>query len=231
MTILAIDTSSETLAIALSQDGKIIADYSTSSKNQHSKRLMPAIVQLLKDAQVKPQDLTKIVVGKGPGSYTGIRIGLSTAKTMAWSLNIPVVGVSSLAALSLQARDRGALICPFFDARRDLVYTGLYNEHIEPVIQDQNCLMTDWLEQLKKVEQPIIFLSPDLGAFQSMITKELKDQAVFLPAGLNTVRAGLLALFGADLEGDNVHELVPSYLRLVEAEANWLASQKEQSNE
>lgn len=231
MTILAIDTSSEVLAVALAREGKIIAEYSSLSKNKHSKRLMPAIVQLLDNVDVKPKDLEKIVVAKGPGSYTGVRIGLSTAKTLAWTLKIPVVGISSLEALSLQVRGRDALICPFFDARRNLVYTGLYDKNGQSIIADQNCLMTDWLDELAKLEQPIIFISPDLDLFKEVIIDRLGTCAIFTSEGFNTTRAGLLALLGVNGSEEDVHQLVPSYLRLVEAEVNWLANQEEQSNE
>ncbi|GAA4073514.1 tRNA (adenosine(37)-N6)-threonylcarbamoyltransferase complex dimerization subunit type 1 TsaB [Amphibacillus indicireducens] len=231
MTILAIDTSSEILAIALAQEGKVIAEYSSLSKNKHSKRLMPAVVQLLKSVDIKPKDLKKIVVAKGPGSYTGVRIGLSTAKTLAWTLKIPVVGLSSLEALTLQAQGRNTLICPFFDARRELVYTGLYDQNGQSIIDDQNCLMSDWLEELAKIDQPIIFISPDLDSFKETITDRLGERAIFIAEGLNTTRPGLLALSGAQGKEEDVHQLVPSYLRLVEAEVNWLANQGEQSNE
>src|SRR5699024_1939365 len=103
MTILAIDTSNEALGIALYQNEKIIAEYISVSKIKHSTRLMPAIAQLMENADVEPKDLEKIIVAKGPGSYTGVRIGLSIAKTLAWSLNIPIVGISSLEALALLA--------------------------------------------------------------------------------------------------------------------------------
>src|SRR5690625_586657 len=120
MTILAIDTSNEALGIALSQEHEVIAEFVSVSKKKHSERLMPAIVQMMENADIKPEDLSKIIVAKGPGSYTGVRIGLSIAKTMAWSLKIPIVGISSLETISLQAQGRTAFDSPFFDAKRGL---------------------------------------------------------------------------------------------------------------
>ncbi|WP_440896782.1 tRNA (adenosine(37)-N6)-threonylcarbamoyltransferase complex dimerization subunit type 1 TsaB [Amphibacillus sp. Q70] len=231
MTVLAIDTSNDALGVALYQNGQIMAEYISINKNKHSTRLMPAIDQLLENAQVKPLDLNRIVVAKGPGSYTGVRIGLSVAKAMAWSLNIPIVGISSLEALSLQAQGREQLICPFFDARRGLVFTGLYDGKGRVVKADQNILMTEWLGQLAAMQEDIIFISPDLAQYQSLIIDQLGENAIFMPEGLNLTRPGLLAITGKDRAEENVHELVPSYLRLVEAEANWLAEQEGKQDE
>ncbi|MBM7543239.1 tRNA (adenosine(37)-N6)-threonylcarbamoyltransferase complex dimerization subunit type 1 TsaB [Amphibacillus cookii] len=225
MTVLAIDTSNDAMGIALYQNDQVIAEYVSINKNKHSTRLMPAIVQLMKDANVKPRALTKIVTAKGPGSYTGVRIGLSVAKTMAWSLQIPIVGISSLEALSFSAKPMQQLICPFFDARRGLVYTGLFNADGEMVIEEQNILMEDWLNQIKRIEKPIIFVSPDLPKYQILIESAL-TQPQWLPDGFHVARPGLLAMVGKDREGDPVHQLTPNYLRLVEAEAKWLAAQE-----
>lgn len=231
MTVLAIDTSNDALGIALYQNEQVIAEYISINKNKHSTRLMPAIDQLFENAQVKPQDLDKIVVAKGPGSYTGVRIGLSVAKAMAWSLDIPIVGISSLEALSLQAQGGEQLICPFFDARRGLVFTGLYDGKGHVAKADQNILMTEWLEQLATMEEKIIFISPDLEQYQNLIIDQLRENAIFMPEGFHLVRPGLLALIGKDRAEENVHQLVPSYLRLVEAEANWLAEQEGKQDE
>lgn len=227
MTILAIDTSNDALGLALYQNEKIIAEYISISKHKHSTRLMPAIVQLLDNADVLPKQLEKIVVAKGPGSYTGVRIGLSVAKGLSWSLNIPIVGISSLQALSLHAKDRDQLVTPFFDARRGLVYTGLYDEDGKSIIEDQNILMSDWLDQLVEINRPILFISPDLDQYQAEIEARLGTNALFMPEGFEQARPGLLALLGKDRAGDDVHQLVPSYLRMVEAEVNWLNDQKE----
>lgn len=104
MTILAIDTSNLTLGVALIKDGKVIAEHISHLKKNHSVRAMPAIDELLKECGLKPSDLTQIAVAKGPGSYTGVRIGVTIAKTLAWSLNIPVKTVSSLEVLAANGR-------------------------------------------------------------------------------------------------------------------------------
>ena len=97
MKILAIDTSNDVLGVALLSEDKIIGEYITNLKRNQSVRVMPAIERLLADCGTKPSELDKIVVAEGPGSYTGIRTGVTVAKTMAWSLGVPLSGVSSLA--------------------------------------------------------------------------------------------------------------------------------------
>lgn len=232
MSILAIDTSTDVMGIALYTQDKVIAEYVSVSKNKHSTRLMPAINQVMNDANIAPKDLSKIVVAKGPGSYTGVRIGISVAKTMAWTLNIPVVAISSLEALAMQAGANAQLICPFFDARRGLVYTGMYqsNENGELVcVQDeQNIVFEDWLDQAKTLNRPIIFVSPDLALYQALIVEKLGSAAIFLPEGFHFNRPALLAIAGKDRAGEELHGLVPNYLRVVEAEAKWLAAKEKE---
>src|SRR5699024_1004999 len=96
MNILAIDTSNDVLGVAIKKDTKIVAEWMTHIKKDHSSRLMPAIVYALEQVGMEPIDIEAIVVSNGPGSYTGTRIGVTTAKTLAWSLNIPIYTVSSL---------------------------------------------------------------------------------------------------------------------------------------
>lgn len=98
--ILGMDTSSDTMTIALFNEGVVIGEYTTNLRKNHSVRLLPAIAVLMEECGVKPTDLEKIAVAKGPGSYTGLRIGVTVAKTMAWDAGIPIVGISSLALLA-----------------------------------------------------------------------------------------------------------------------------------
>src|SRR5699024_1183966 len=148
----------------------------------HAERLMPAIVHLMNDVQWTSEDLQKIVVAKGPGSYTGVRIGLTTAKTLAWALDIPIVGVSSIFTLAYQAKFTPNLICPFFDARRNRVYTGLFqwsNNRLQVVEDEQNINMDKWLEKLANLNQKITFLSPSIDSYRENIIKVLGERAFF----------------------------------------------------
>ncbi|MEC1752074.1 tRNA (adenosine(37)-N6)-threonylcarbamoyltransferase complex dimerization subunit type 1 TsaB [Bacillus mojavensis] len=229
MTILAIDTSNYTLGIALLRDNTVIAEYITYLKKNHSVRAMPAVHSLLNDCDLTPQDLSKIVVAKGPGSYTGVRIGVTIAKTLAWSLNIPISAVSSLEALAANGRHFDGLISPIFDARRGQVYTGLYeykNGLLEQAVPDQNVMLTDWLEMLKEKDRPVLFLGHDTSIHKETILDVLGKKGVIGPAAQHNPRPSELAYAGADREAVDIHGLVPDYLRLAEAEAKWIESQK-----
>ncbi|MBS4175832.1 tRNA (adenosine(37)-N6)-threonylcarbamoyltransferase complex dimerization subunit type 1 TsaB [Bacillus sp. FJAT-49736] len=229
MKVLAIDTSNEVLGIALLEEGKVIGEYITNLKKNHSIRVMPAIQQLLHECDTVPSDLGKIVVAKGPGSYTGVRIGVTIAKSMAWSLQIPLVGVSSLALMALVGRYFDGYLSPLFDARRGQLYTGLYryqNEKLETVKNDTNILAVDWAESLKEYKKKILFIGNDTSIHKATLQEILGEQAVFAKITENNPRPSELALLGMDLPGEDIHSFVPNYIRLVEAEAKWLEARK-----
>lgn len=178
--ILAIDTSTATLTVAVQNEIGQVFQSNTRAERNHSIHMMKGIEGTLKQAGLNIKDMDLITVGIGPGSYTGIRIAVTTAKTLAWSLNIPVVGVSSLAAtalgglasaLSLQQAGSGTIseladnkssywVIPLVDARRGQVYTGLYqleqgnlSTQIPVELEsDRITLMTKWCEGLASLE-------------------------------------------------------------------------------
>ncbi|WP_010651733.1 tRNA (adenosine(37)-N6)-threonylcarbamoyltransferase complex dimerization subunit type 1 TsaB [Oceanobacillus massiliensis] len=233
MNILAIDTSNQVLGVSLLKDDQIIGEVMTNLTKNHSVRLMPAIDRLMAEVTLKPEQLDRIVVAKGPGSYTGVRIGISTAKTMAWALNIPVIGVSSLEVLAYQGRFFNGYICPFFDARRGLVFTGLYqwkDNQLVNVMAEKNLLMEDVLNELAEVRKQVLFVSPDIGLYREAIQESLGNLAVIPEGPYHVPQAGHLGLAGLNKKAEDTHALVPNYLRLAEAEANWLKTQKEKEN-
>lgn len=229
MNILAIDTSNQVLGVAILRDGQIIGEMITKVKKNQTSRLMPAVHQLMKDVEMDPDQLDKIVVAKGPGSYTGVRIGVTTAKSLAWALAIPVVGVSSLEILAYQGRFYNSFISPFFDARRQRIYTGLYewneNQFIS-VHEEMNIPMKDWLEKLGAHDKEIMFLSPEINLYKPLIIEHLGSRAIFPEDMLHMAKPSNLALIGMNRDADDKHSLVPNYLRLAEAEANWIKEQK-----
>lgn len=235
MNILAMDTSNQVLGVAVIKDGNLAGEYMSNVQKNHSVRLMPAIHQLMSDTHTKPEELDRIVVAKGPGSYTGVRIGLTTAKTMGWALGIPVIAVSSLELVARQATYFSGLICPFFDARRGLVYTGLYEQNEAGELQlskeETNILFEDWLKQLKIEGKPVLFLSQDIKLHKQRIQEIMKELAVFPTDSFYHIpRPSLMVDDLSEKEAEPVHSLTPSYLRLVEAEAKWLEQQGEQKN-
>jgi len=230
MNILAMDTSNQVMGVAILKDEQIIGEMTTNLAKNHSVRLMPAVDQLMKEVGMKPEELDKIAVAKGPGSYTGVRIALSSAKSMAWALNIPVVGVSSLEVLAYQGRFFNGYICPFFDARRGLIYSGVYQwiqNELVSVYEEKNVLMEDLLIKLKGEDQPVLFLSPDISLHEEAIKEQLEELAIIPEGPYHLANPGHLGLAGLKLKPDSAHTLTPNYLRLAEAEANWLKEQKE----
>jgi tRNA threonylcarbamoyladenosine biosynthesis protein TsaB len=236
MTILAIDTSNFALGVAVCTEEKVLGEYTTNLKKNHSIRLMPAISQLLDEVEVDPAELSAIVVARGPGSYTGVRIGVATAKSMAWSLNIPLIGISSLEALAWNAAHFPGWIVPLFDARRGQVYTGVYKMSPEGGVELQEeeriVLLTQALEEWKDrgEEEPILFLGDDVAIHKETIIDRMGSRAVFAPLSYHVPRAAHLAAAGwRKLRADQIEDtetFTPVYLQLAEAEAKWLANQK-----
>ncbi|WP_144495964.1 tRNA (adenosine(37)-N6)-threonylcarbamoyltransferase complex dimerization subunit type 1 TsaB [Bacillus pumilus] len=229
MTILAIDTSNHTLGIALVKDSTVIGESITYLKKNHSVRAMPTVEALMKECGVAPSELSKIVVAKGPGSYTGVRIGVTIAKTLAWTLSIPISAVSSLETLAANGQYFDVWISPLFDARRGQVYTGLYQfaeGKIQEIKQDQNILLTDWLHELKQTGKPILFLGQDVHLHEESIRSILGETAVIAEGAFHNPRPSMLAFLGTDRPAEDVHQLVPNYIRMAEAEVNWLEGQK-----
>jgi tRNA threonylcarbamoyladenosine biosynthesis protein TsaB len=231
MNLLAIDTSNQAMGVAILENNQISGEIVTNVKKNHSVRLMPAIDHLMKEVAIVPEELNKIVVAKGPGSYTGVRIGLTTAKTMAWALNIPVVGISSLEALSYQGRFFQGYICPFFDARRGRVFAGLYKwekSKTVPVCEEANLPMDNLLNKIAEMQNEVLFLSPDILLYKEMIKEKLGALACIPEEIYHLAKPSHLALAGMTRKGEETHQLEPNYLRLAEAEANWL---KQKGNE
>ena len=146
MKILAFDTSSTALSVALLEDENLVAEATVTVKKNHSISLMPTIDFLVAQVSWQPADLDRVVVAQGPGSYTGLRVAVATAKTLAYALNIDLVGVSSLQALMDHSAD--GVVIPIMDARRNNVYVGFY-ENGQAIIPDRHAAFTDVLDFIK----------------------------------------------------------------------------------
>lgn len=224
MNILAIDTSTNVLGVGLANEEKIIGEYITNIKRNHSTRVLPAIDFLLRDVGYETQDIDKIVVAEGPGSYTGLRIGVTIGKTLAWTLQIPIAGVSSLKAMAANARYFTGYIAPIMDARRGNIFTGLYqyvDDQLVQKIEDQHTSAEEWAQNLKEMDRPILFIGNDLPLHKETFQAILQENARFASVPINNQRPGELALLGKDEPEHDVHSFVPNYLRLAEAEAKW----------
>ena len=223
MKILALDTSNHPMSVALVEDEQLKATTTLNTVRNHSIYVLPTIDDLMQKVAWQPQDLDRIVVAKGPGSYTGIRIAVTLAKTLAKTLNCPLVGISSLAAIAagLPAVTPGLMV-PFFDARRGFVFAGQYAYQagqLTAQAADQHWAWADLLASLP-TDRPVYLL----GA----LTPKLRQAAPTLPANVTVlpdaamVSTFALAKLGAQATPvADVDAFVPDYLRITEAEANW----------
>lgn len=228
---LGIDTSNTPLAVALVKDGQIIANEATNIKLNHSGGAMLAIERLLNRVNMTVKEIDAIAVSEGPGSYTGIRIGVTIAKTLAWTLKKPLVGVSSLKMLAANATLHQGIVCTLIDARRQNVYAGAYDttKQFENVVEDHHYSIDDFLTKLDELQAPILFVGQDTNNFWMQIVEKLGDRAIRAPYTFDLPDAAQLIYLAEQmpqLTGDAVHSFVPQYRRLAEAEANWLKEQK-----
>lgn len=221
MKLLAMDTSNQTLAVAVLEDEKLLAQFQLNRKMNHSLTLMPAIDSVMQASGLKPADLDRIVVAKGPGSYTGIRIAVTTAKTLADTLKIELAAVSSLAVLAGNTKT-SKWIVPLMDARRNNVYAGAYrweNQQLITVLADQHIALTNLLDQIK---EPAIFIG-ETDKFKDQIASTLPEAEICEADEVNLPNGIVLGKLGLHAEPtENIHGLVPEYLKRVEAEEKWL---------
>ncbi len=233
MKILAIDTSTSVMGVALLDENKVYAEVITNLKKNHSIRLMPIIDQLFHEVNWLPNDIDLIAVAKGPGSYTGVRIGVTTAKTFAWALHIPLVGVSTLEALAYEHYHFMGYISPIIDARRGQVYTGLYQSNDnrwENVGQDRIILLSDWVDVVREKKDKVLFIGDDVTLHREKIEQAMGEAAVFSYPAFQFPRPSIIGMLGEKrMESgkiDNTFDFTPAYLQLAEAEVKWLEKQK-----
>lgn len=222
MKILAFDTSSISGSVALMDGARLLAEWNTGGVGTHSNWLMPAIEGLIGSAGVRLADIGLFAVDNGPGSFTGLRIGISTVKGLAWAMNKKVVGVSTLEALALNLRYSRMPVCPVLDARKGEVYAALYRstgDGMEAVMKDCALSPAALFERLREVQGPVVFLGNGLTVYSEEIRKNVKDAVVALPA-LWSMRACNIASLAFERAANAVSplKLAPLYLRKSEAE-------------
>jgi tRNA threonylcarbamoyladenosine biosynthesis protein TsaB len=210
---------------------------------------MPAIEQILQEKHLTPAGLNGITIGRGPGSYTGVRIGISVAKTMAWALGIPVISVSGLEAMSLGAWRNSTntrndaetqWYVPLLDARRKQAFTAIYafqEGQRRTVATDSIRLVPDWVEQISElverapVQPDKVFFIGETAGFQTyidMLSERYPERVSVRPIGIEAEFVGELGWERwARGEQDDLHSLVPNYTQLAEAEAKLIQKEKQ----
>ncbi len=226
MKILAIDTSTEIESVALLSEQELIGEYTLSCKVSHARRLMSTIELVLKDSKLTIKNIDGVALSLGPGSFTGLRIGVSTVKGLALAAKKPVVGISTLDALVFNLPFAKNLICPIIDATRGEVYTALYKMDGGKVpTKLTEDLMISLEALLNMIRQPAIFTGAGIKIYSELIQKKLGNLAEFPPGHLATVRAssvgqlGYLKLRQGMIE--DLNSLSPTYIKPSEAEIKW----------
>lgn len=234
-TILAIDTSATPVSCALLCDGHLMASYYSHTGLTHSQTLMPMIEQMLSCANLSVDKLDALAVNVGPGSFTGVRIGVATVKGLSFAHHIPCVGVSTLASMAegFIGMPGEAVIACVMDARCRQVYTALFQLHDGSVLRttpDEAISTDELLLRLKKVEQPIILVGDGSQMCYTILKDELPNLTLS-PLVLRYQNATATASVAARcLEtGDTVsaEQLLPLYLRLPQAERELRQRQQE----
>ncbi|WP_164506805.1 tRNA (adenosine(37)-N6)-threonylcarbamoyltransferase complex dimerization subunit type 1 TsaB [Lapidilactobacillus bayanensis] len=230
MLTLALDTSAIPLSVAVINNHQPLATIQTSWPKNHSVTLMPAIAEVLKLAQVEIEAVDQLIVAAGPGSYTGVRIAVTTAKTLAWTLNKPVYAISSLRALTLPWRQNNeALIIPLIDARRAHFFAGCYQWQkgkLQQLAADAYLDRTEIVDQIKASGvQQVCFGGQVDADQQAFFTEQLPEFTCLFADGEATLpRASEFDLLIQDQQPvADLNRFAPTYLRKTEAEVNWLA--------
>ena len=221
MLILALESSAKAASVALMEDENLIAQYSQCSGLTHSRTLLPMLEDMLKNTEKKIADVDLIAVAHGPGSFTGIRIGVSTVKGLAWAAQKSCVGVSTLEAMAWHGASSGGLICPVMDARRSQVYNALFeiDDDARPkrLTEDRAISLSELAQELRADGR-----EPLLVGDGAKLTYDYLTQAGLAcrmaPANLVYKSAWGVGMAALDKKPGSADDLLPVYLRLSQAE-------------
>ena len=222
MLILAIESSAKAASVALMEDEKLIAQYSQCSGLTHSRTLLPMIENMLSNTETPKNAIDAIAVAQGPGSFTGIRIGISTAKGLCWGLDIPAVGVSTLEAMAQSARflSEGTIVCPAMDARRSQLYNALFTVHngVPVRLTEDRAIAAAALAEELSGSGKRVWILGDGWAICEKALKERGVECAVAPEELRWQTAFGVCLAAKNKTSTGAEDLLPVYLRLSQAE-------------
>ncbi len=232
MKILALDSSGMTASVAVAEDDILLGEYTVNYKKTHSQTLLPMLDEVVRMIELDLDTVDAIAVAAGPGSYTGLRIGSSTAKGLGFAIDKPLIHIPTVEALACNLWGCTDLVCPLMDARRDQVYTGLYRlaDH-EPEALISQCAVSigEIIEEVNRFREPVVFLGDGVPVFADFLESNCEVPYSFAPAHMNRQRAATVAWLGMCYakEGrtETAAEHVPDYLRMSQAERDRLAKQ------
>lgn len=230
MRILALDSSGLVASVAIVEEENLIAEYTVNYKKTHSQTLLPMLEAVKNMVELDLSSIDAIAVAKGPGSFTGLRIGSATAKGLGLAMNCPIIEIPTVDGLAYNLFATDQLVCPIMDARRGQVYTGIYEyikcgkDEYHMVALKEQCALSilEIIEAINEEQRGVIFLGDGVPVFKETIKEEIKVPYTFAPAHMNKQRAGAVGALACRYykEGKMVsaaqHE--PEYLRLSQAE-------------
>ncbi|NLZ28975.1 MAG: tRNA (adenosine(37)-N6)-threonylcarbamoyltransferase complex dimerization subunit type 1 TsaB [Firmicutes bacterium] len=233
MLILGLDTSTRVCSVALLNGGELVGEYTQNVSKTHSQRLLPLISCLLDDTGTDRKDLDAVAVAIGPGSFTGLRIGIATARALAQGLGLQAVGVSTLRALAENLSGRRIIVCPMLDARRDQVYAALYRPYaesagggsadFETLLAPTALSIHELVARLRPFEDRVCFPGDGQARYLTLLHKEMGNRYTAISPALALNRASSVAVCAARkmkaFPGQySYFDLRPEYLRVPEAE-------------
>jgi len=226
--ILGIDTSTKYCNLGLIEDEDILINYTMNGlKKKHSSILMPAIKDLFKIMDLKIEEIHGVAVSIGPGSFTGLRIGLSVAKGLSYACSLPLFGIPTLEAMAFSLAGIPHLICPILESKKDEIYDVVFRggESLQRIM-DYKCEdIHSLLARLSPLREKIIFLGDGIKRYQDNIRIKIGKDALFIDSQINLPMATNVAFLGLNKlikkEEDDISKLSPFYLRKSEAEIVW----------
>ena len=229
MKILALDSSGLVASVALQEDDNLIAEYTIQYKKTHSQTLLPMLNEIRNMVELDMSTVDAIAVAAGPGSFTGLRIGSATAKGLAFAMEKPIVPVPTLEGLAYQMYGTDAVVCPIMDARRNQVYTGIYEftdgefGYDMSVIREQRAAAFDEIaEEVNRIGRKVVFVGDGIPVFRERMAEVIRVPYTLAPAHCNRQSAACIAALGRVYYAQGKYvsgaEHVPEYLRLSQAE-------------
>ena len=223
MFVLGVETATRVGSVAVANEDGVIGEYTLNLSITHSERLLPAIDQLLKSIDITFSRIDALAVSLGPGSFTGLRIGVSTVKGLSFAGEKPVAGIPTLDALACNYPAGETLVCPMLDAKKKEVFTAFYRWNSSAGLQKTTKdLVISPDKFLKEIKEKTVFLGDGSRVYRSLIEERLGSKAVFAPDHLSHPRAASIAVLGLEefKKGNtcDINRLNPIYVRPSEAE-------------
>lgn len=234
MKILALDSSGLVASVAILTEDTLLAEYTVNYKKTHSQTLLPMLDEIVRMVEIDLNDIDAIAVAKGPGSFTGLRIGSATAKGLGLALKKPLIGVPTVDGLAYNVYGCSGVVCPLMDARRNQVYTGLYEfegKELKVLEEQQAVDVQEIVDKINLCGKPVTYLGDGVDSYREQLEELTKVPYQFAPSHLNKQRAGALGALAVEyfkkglIETAMEHE--PEYLRLSQAERELKEATKE----